>query len=37
MNRYSSIVLKVKDDSFVIYDITDEGLFNYASQYTRDF
>ncbi len=37
MNRYSSLVLKVKDDSFVIYEVPDIGLFNYTSQYTRDF
>ena len=37
MNRYSSVTLKVKDESFVIHDIEDSGLFNYASQYTRDF
>ena len=37
MNRYSSIVLKVKDDSFVIYEIPDVGLFNYSNRYTRDF
>ena len=37
MNRYSSIVLRVKGDSFVIYDVSDNGLFNYTSQYTRDF
>ena len=37
MNRYSSIVLKVMGDSFVIYDVSDSGLFNYTSQYTRDF
>ena len=37
MNRYSSVTLKVKDDSFVIHNVEDSGLFNYASQYTRDF
>ena len=37
MNRYSSITLKVKDDSFLIYNVDDGGLFNYSSQYTRDF
>lgn len=37
MNRYSTLVLKIKDDSFVIYDIPDVGLFNYANRYTRDF
>lgn len=37
MNRYSSIVLKIHDDSFVVYEVPDVGLFNYTSQYTRDF
>jgi len=37
MNRYSSITLKVKDDSFLIYNVDDGGFFNYSSQYTRDF
>lgn len=37
MNRYSSIVLKIQDDSFVVYEVPDVGLFNYTSQYTRDF
>ena len=37
MTRYSSIKLKVVDDSFVIYEVVDSGLFNYASPYTRDY
>lgn len=37
MNRYSSVTLKVVGDSFLIHDVEDSGLFNYASQYTRDF
>ncbi len=37
MNRYSSIMLKYKDDEFKIYKVIDNGLFDYASQYTRDF
>lgn len=37
MNRYSSIKLKYDGQKFTIYDIIDEGLFNYANQYTRDF
>ena len=37
MNRYSSIMLKYDGQKFAIYDIIDNGLFNYANQYTRDF
>ena len=37
MTRYSSIRLKIVGDSFIIYDVVDNGLFTYASQYTRDY
>ena len=37
MTRYSSVKLKIVDDSFVFYDIIDSGLFTYASPYTRDY
>ena len=37
MNRYSSICLKYDGKNFVIYDIIDNGLFNIANQYIRDF
>lgn len=37
MNRYSSIKLRYDGQKFMIYDIIDNGLFNYANQYTRDF
>lgn len=37
MKRWSSIRLKIVGDSFKIYDVTDEKLFSYSNQYTKDF
>ena len=37
MNRYSSIMLKYDGENFKIYKVIDPGLFDYVSQYTRDF
>ena len=37
MNRYSSIILRYDGENFKIHKIVDPGLFDYVSQYTRDF
>lgn len=37
MTRHSSIMLKIDGDSFKINSVTDDKLFSYANQYTKNY
>ena len=37
MTRYSSVRLKKKDNSYVIYEVIDDKLFNYLKYITKEF
>ncbi len=37
MNRYSHMRLKVDGDSFKIYQVTDEKIFSWLNNFTKDF